>query len=368
MNNKNQKNGTFWNKFFAMFSFFTMIAKSGEIPTGTVAYFNLTACPDGWVRFTKADGRFIMGVGEYENMIYKLGDSGGEVNHTLTIDEIPFHNHMTPAGYLKYVGAGNGQLNAYTQGVNDFDYGSSESLGAFKSHNNIPPYYALTACYKIFNSNETIGIRTDNPNSDYALDVNGRIFAESLIINDHIDANNTVTVRGNITTDTVCTRNQTKCVSTADIITTQDFSSQVTVDSLNVAKNANINGNITAQTLCALNQTQCVSINDLASKQDCQHSSDVPWTTYLFGVLSGVSSIVSIISLGCIYKLQKQLNNQRLISIQNRRPNANNNDLSISGNVNSFMGRNSGNNRSISLQQNDLNVPLLPNTKNQGIS
>ncbi len=86
--------------------------------------------------------------------------------------------------------------------------------GSNASHNNMPPYYVLTACQKIYNPKETIGIRTENPNSQNALDVNG-----SVSINGRMNVNKTMNVKGNITANILCSlkNNKTQCKSVADL-------------------------------------------------------------------------------------------------------------------------------------------------------
>lgn len=93
----------------------------------------------------KIKDRFLLGSG----VTYLLGSTGGEATHTLTIDEIPEHNH----GYNSYQ---NGYPSNYNGGtlyrtpvqripwsadITENTYGSK--AGNSKAHNNMPPYLVV---------------------------------------------------------------------------------------------------------------------------------------------------------------------------------------------------------------------------------
>ena len=74
---------------------------------------------------------------------YTAGDTGGEATHTLTIDEMPSHNHKV--SYLKQE-AGNdyqfcgGVGNWQTTGHSNTNI---ENTGGGQAHNNMPPYLVV---------------------------------------------------------------------------------------------------------------------------------------------------------------------------------------------------------------------------------
>lgn len=79
---------------------------------------------------------------------YEVGSTGGEANHTLTVDEMPSHTHGV--GYANNLN--NIQLNggggAYrvpwsTDGANGNSELIAKSTGGNKPHNNMPPYLAV---------------------------------------------------------------------------------------------------------------------------------------------------------------------------------------------------------------------------------
>ena len=85
------------------------------------------------------EDRFLLGAGT----TYTAGDTGGEAEHTLTIDEMPSHNH--PYAY-------NGQLsNTGTQSVRLVAYDRQNAYtgtpdgyrGGDQPHNNMPPYIVV---------------------------------------------------------------------------------------------------------------------------------------------------------------------------------------------------------------------------------
>jgi hypothetical protein len=119
-------------------------------PKGAVVAFNLETCPAGWTEFIPAQGRMIVGVGNSEDLSPRgLGDQGGTETHTLTVSEMPPHNH----GYVRETEFGtqrrpsvSGQAGRTFVGVTDDRTGSS---GAGAPHNNMPPYYALLFCERL---------------------------------------------------------------------------------------------------------------------------------------------------------------------------------------------------------------------------
>lgn len=76
---------------------------------------------------------------------YSVGATGGEETHTLTVNEMPRHSHTYALKYWKMdgievkVAVGSNIVESADQ---NFNTGYS---GNGKSHNNMPPYYAL--CY-----------------------------------------------------------------------------------------------------------------------------------------------------------------------------------------------------------------------------
>ena len=85
----------------------------------------------------KIEGRFLLG----SSSSYSLGTTGGEANHTLTINEMPSHNHVQHHE-LKYANtswwiAGSGGT---TIEVGDFN---TSNTGGNQPHNNLPPYLVV---------------------------------------------------------------------------------------------------------------------------------------------------------------------------------------------------------------------------------
>jgi microcystin-dependent protein len=91
---------------------------------------------------------FVVGAGN----LYNLGTEGGETNHTLTIDEIPSHNHtyQPPAINLDVEGPGVPDAGATVLGP----ISNTGNTGGGESHNNVPPYLALN--YGVFSGRDYV--------------------------------------------------------------------------------------------------------------------------------------------------------------------------------------------------------------------
>lgn len=122
----------------------TTADNTSDLPPGIIAMWSgaIADIPDGWVLCDGTNGspdlrdRFVVGAGDE----YSVGATGGEKKHTLTVSEMPSHQHSEgrPLGY---------------GGSTDFKGGSSENpwgqaqtgaTGGGQAHENRPPYYALT--------------------------------------------------------------------------------------------------------------------------------------------------------------------------------------------------------------------------------
>ena len=129
--------------------------------TGMIMMFSGTTAPTGWVlcdNSTEAQAanapdlrdRFVVGAGSN----YAVGNTGGSATHTLTVDEMPSHDHP-------YDGTGGGdqywtlnssvtQNEGMTSGSREFTTRDAVAdQGGGQPHNNLPPYYALSYIMKI---------------------------------------------------------------------------------------------------------------------------------------------------------------------------------------------------------------------------
>lgn len=91
---------------------------------------------------------FILAAGDS----YSAGSTGGEANHTLTIDELPSHRHYLKYGnvYIGYLNSNAAQSNnnaLYKYNVSRGDALYGEDVGGGKAHNNMPPYL-VAYCWK----------------------------------------------------------------------------------------------------------------------------------------------------------------------------------------------------------------------------
>lgn len=128
----------------------------GGVPVGTIVMWYGSTVPDGWVICNGSNGtpdlrdRFIVGAGNG----YGVGWIGGEAFHTLSVDEMPSHNHqMNPwfdeIGFDVTNGGGGDPIkNRIAMGDNAPYHSLIWSAitgwaGGGAAHENRPPYFAL---------------------------------------------------------------------------------------------------------------------------------------------------------------------------------------------------------------------------------
>ena len=140
------------------------------VPDGAVVAF-LSPCKevDGWDDYTDGAGKFLLGAGEgvlrpqgphkppsSQSEIslseIKFGDQGGQETHTLTIPEMPEHNHDNGSGkYLLQITGKNTVSATDSKGSHEIDIRHGFAIkeaGHGQPHNNMPPYIALHFCQK----------------------------------------------------------------------------------------------------------------------------------------------------------------------------------------------------------------------------
>ena len=83
-----------------------------------------------------------------ENRVFTAGNTGGEYEHTLTVDEMPAHTH-SEHGRSGYTYDGGDYFNN-TSGVRGYSWGNTTgSAGGGKPHNNMQPYVVVYMCHRV---------------------------------------------------------------------------------------------------------------------------------------------------------------------------------------------------------------------------
>ena len=128
------------------------------LPEGAVlAVDNPNGCPRGWVQEASTNGRFIVGVGgQVGGSARVFRESGGAETHTLTMAEMPRHDHggrtdsetrpvWSPSKNQYAVPTDPGGKHITFQ--DPHQHGIAPA-GEDQPHNNMPPYIALYFCKK----------------------------------------------------------------------------------------------------------------------------------------------------------------------------------------------------------------------------
>lgn len=114
-------------------------------PIGYIYMSMVDENPAKWFGGTweKIEERFLLGA----SSAYPVGSTGGEATHTLTVDEMPKHQHRI---WTKAENSGTGNYYSYvTEMVKGVYYGTDanqnqvEATGGGQAHNNMPPYIAV---------------------------------------------------------------------------------------------------------------------------------------------------------------------------------------------------------------------------------
>ena len=89
-----------------------------------------------WVRI---QDRFLLASGS----TYTNGNTGGEATHTLTVNEIPSHNHNVNIGVALNLGTNQGVVSGHSPSVVDNVSRDTTNVGGGQAHNNMPPYLVV---------------------------------------------------------------------------------------------------------------------------------------------------------------------------------------------------------------------------------
>lgn len=99
--------------------------------------------PAGWSLASFLADRFVVGAGSS----YGVGNTGGTNSVTLTVAQLPSHNHRVKSSGNRGPGGSGREPNDWSSGATSIT--TTEPIGGDQSHENRPPYYAL--CYIIKN-------------------------------------------------------------------------------------------------------------------------------------------------------------------------------------------------------------------------
>lgn len=118
---------------------------TSNIPAGLISAYHGTvdSIPDGWVVCDGTNGtpdlrdKFVLGAGT----THTVGETGGAEEVTLTVAQMPSHNHEYNAAQKSRLGLPDASGSAFIDfGFNNY---STSFAGNNQPHPNMPPYYSL---------------------------------------------------------------------------------------------------------------------------------------------------------------------------------------------------------------------------------
>lgn len=107
----------------------------------------------GYFRLPDLRGRFIVGYNPNDTDYSSCGETGGEKQHTLTIEEMPSHTHPQnlweeDSGTWKS-GGKNSSPNSTSKHDRTTQFGNTNATGGGAAHENRPPYYVLAYIMRV---------------------------------------------------------------------------------------------------------------------------------------------------------------------------------------------------------------------------
>ncbi|MEO1020768.1 MAG: hypothetical protein AAFY56_24285 [Pseudomonadota bacterium] len=126
-----------------------------ELPSGIVVAFDRSAgCPIGWTDLGQSQssvfGGRVLVVAQRDDERYSFRASGGSETHTLTLPELPAHNHQF--SFVPEVsnlsGAGYPVMSDTRHAASASRQEPTANAGGGQPHNNMQPYIALYFCKK----------------------------------------------------------------------------------------------------------------------------------------------------------------------------------------------------------------------------
>ena len=128
--------------------------------------------------------RIPVGLDSSDTSFNTLGKTGGEKTHTLTVEEMPSHNH-------KLSGALTGETKAITNSGNDWAQTTTSwqnetfitNTGGGKEHNNLQPYIVINYIIRVRNADGVLNLFTETESNDLFSDNENFVPTVSLIKN-----------------------------------------------------------------------------------------------------------------------------------------------------------------------------------------
>ena len=111
-----------------------------KYPLGTIiASDDIHAVDNIGGQWDQIEDRFLLGAGS----TFAVNSTGGEINHKLTVDEMPKHSH---AASFTFNHSGNWHVGMIAQGDSSTSISSRDNVVGYRGddqpHNNMPPYMA----------------------------------------------------------------------------------------------------------------------------------------------------------------------------------------------------------------------------------